>query len=146
MLTFPQFAFCETFLQPLNLEIQSLDLSVLKTNLYALVLMTSLLGSPTSELLRVFVHLRVPFTTIVSFLFGLDKDSLSLPKPISTASDLYVIVIIGQYLTNSDHVLDSFVNVLHLPLSYPPANDQLSSLFLSLINCAQLPVPPLFHP
>lgn len=63
MLTFPQFAFCKTFLEHLNLEIQSLDLSLLKTNLYALVLMTSLLGSPTSELLRVFVHLRVPFTT-----------------------------------------------------------------------------------
>lgn len=76
-------------------------------------------SSPTSELLRGFLSFRVPFLhhPLLTFLFCLSSDrySVSLPRSISTASDLYV-VIIGQYLTNSGHVLDTSVNALYLPL------------------------------
>lgn len=96
-------------LKDLSLAFESLEISESSdTRLYALVLMASLsASSPTSELLRGFLPLRVPFLyrPLLTFLFFLnsDKYSVSLPRPISTASDLYVVVIIGQYLTNSDH-------------------------------------------
>ncbi|KAF6091768.1 vesicle associated membrane protein 7 [Phyllostomus discolor] len=98
MITFLQLAFCKTFLQLLN------RLSLLKTLLYAHVLMTSLSASPPSEPLRGFLVLRVPFlhrSLLTSFFLRSDRNSISTQtcflnvKHIEAMAILFAVVARG---------------------------------------------------